>query len=139
MIRKMLTAKVNAENWLILIRIIAGLLIMVHGMGTFNPIHMKGNIDWLTDLHFPAPTFMAYLGKGSEFIGGILLILGLLTRFAATVLVINMSVITFIMGSGKIFTEDQPPFLLLILFVYLLIMGGGNYSLDKILLDKSSK
>jgi putative oxidoreductase len=62
----------------------------------------------------------------------------LLTRPVALALVINMSVITFIMGSGKIFEDDQPPFLFLVLFLFLLVTGGGKYSLDKWLFDKPS-
>ncbi|MEC5145889.1 DoxX family protein [Chitinophaga sp. 212800010-3] len=136
MIKKLLISPVNVENGLVFIRVMAGLLIFVHGLGIFSQGHMEGNIAWLTDLHFPAPVLMAYLGKGTELAGGILLILGLLTRPVALALVINMSVITFMMGSGKIFEDDQPPFLFLVLFLFLLVTGGGKYSLDKWLFDK---
>lgn len=136
MIKKLLISPVNVENGLVFIRVMAGLLIFVHGLGIFSQGHMKGNIAWLTDLHFPAPVLMAYLGKGTELAGGILLILGLLTRPVALALVINMSVITFMMGSGNIFEDDQPPFLFLVLFLFLLVTGGGKYSLDKWLFDK---
>lgn len=137
MLRNLLTSKVISENALIPVRLITGSLIMVHGFGIFNPGHMNGNIAWLSDIHFPLPVLMTYLGKGAELVGGIMLILGMLTRFASLVLVINMAVITFVLGSGKIFEEDQPAFLFLLLFICLFIAGGGRYSLDKLWFDKS--
>jgi putative oxidoreductase len=138
MLRTLFSTKPIFENSLLLIRIIAGLLIFMHGLGTFNEGHMKGNIAWLSDLHFPAPVFMAYLGKGAELIGGVLLMLGLFTRVAAIVLVINMSVICFVLGSGNIFTDDETPFLLLTLSVYLFIAGPGKISLDYFIFDRKS-
>lgn len=139
MIQKMLTSKVKVENWLLFIRVIGGLLIFVHGLGIFNPGHMQGNIAWLTDIHFPAPSFMAYLGKGTELAGGVLLIVGLATRIAGALLVINMAVITFILGSGNIFDAEELPFLLLVVFLFLAITGAGNYSLDNWLFNREKR
>jgi putative oxidoreductase len=139
MLRKFLSSKVISENGLALIRMMAGMLILVHGFGLFHQGHMEGNVAWLTDLHFPAPVFMAYLGKGAEFIGGIFLVLGLLARFTAVVLMINMAVITFVMGSGRIFSEDEQPWLLLILFLWIFFNGAGKWSLDRLLFDKQLK
>jgi putative oxidoreductase len=133
MLKTFFSWKPVTENALLVIRLSAGLLILVHGLGTFNPAHMEGNVAWLTDLHFPAPAFMAYLGKISELLGGVLLILGLLTRLASLTLIINMLVITAVLGSSKIFTEDQHPFLLMLSFVYLLLSGPGKISLDYLL------
>jgi len=100
---------------------------------------MDGNVAWLTDIHFPLPVFMAYLGKGAELIGGILIVLGLFTRIAAIVLIINMAIITFVLGSGKIFEDDQHPFLLLVLFVYLFFVGAGKLSLDHKLFNSNGE
>ena len=138
MLNKFLTSRVISENGLTLIRIIAGILILVHGFGLFNKGHMAGNVAWLTDIHFPAPVFMAYLGKSAEFIGGIFLVLGLLARFTAVALIINIAVITFVLGSGKIFTDDQQPLLLLVLFLWVFFNGAGKWSLDRLLFDKAS-
>jgi putative oxidoreductase len=136
MLKTLLASKALFENWLVLIRLITGLLIFVHGLGTFNKGHMDGNIAWLTDLHFPVPVLMAYIGKGAELFGGVLLMLGLFTRISALVLIIDMLVITIVLGNGKIFTEDQQPFLLLLLFAYLFFAGPGKISLDHLLFNK---
>lgn len=137
MLKTLLASKALFENWLVLIRLITGLLIFVHGLGTFNKGHMDGSIAWLTDLHFPAPVLMAYIGKGAELFGGVLLMLGLFTRISALVLIIDMLVITMVLGNGKIFTEDQQPFLLLLLFAYLFLAGPGKISLDHLLFNKT--
>jgi putative oxidoreductase len=118
---------------LVLIRITVGLLIADQGLGIFNPEHMKGNVAWLTDIHFPLAQVMAYVGKCSELIGGILLAFGFLTRFNCFILTINMSVITFVMGDGKVFGNEQHPFLFLLLFIVFLIQGGGKWSVDNVL------
>src|SRR4051812_40869661 len=109
MLRRLLASRPFFENRLVVIRVIAGLLIFVHGLGAFHKGEMDGNIAWLTDLHFPFPILMAYIGKGAELFGGILLMLGLITRIAALILIIDMLVITSVLGNSKIFTEDQPP------------------------------
>lgn len=137
MLKTLLASKALFENWLVLIRVISGLLIFVHGLGIFSKGHMDGNVAWLTDLHFPLPVLLAYIGKGAELIGGALLILGLFTRIATLILIINMLVITFVLGNGKIFTDDQHPFLLTLLFVYLFFIGSGKISLDHLLFNKT--
>ncbi len=136
MIRQLISDKLIFENWLVAIRVLLGLIIANHGSGVFDPKHMNGNVQWLTDIHFPVPLFMAYLGKTTELIGGIFLLFGLFTRFWCIALIINMIVITFVMGGGKILGDDQHTFLLLLFFVTFLILGGGKWSLDHRLFAK---
>jgi len=137
MLKALLTSKILFENWLVLIRVITGFLIFIHGLDTFNKENMNGNIAWLTDLHFPVPVVMAYIGKGAELIGGVLLILGFFTRFAALILVFDMLVITTVLGNGKIFTDSQHSFLFLLLFACLFFVGPGKISLDHLLFNKT--
>ena len=132
MLKRLLTTRVIFENWLIVIRVITGIMIAVYGLEVFNPEKMKGNAAWLTDIHFPVPVFMAYLGKITELAGGILLLAGLCTRFVSIALVINMSVITIFMGNCKIFGDAQLPFLFLLFFLSFILYGGGKWSLDNL-------
>jgi putative oxidoreductase len=136
MLKKFFTTQVIFENWLIVIRAFIGLMIAVYGLETFNPEKMKGNVAWLTDIHFPVPIFMAYLGKITELAGGILLIAGLCTRFVSIALVINMSVIIIFMGNYKIFGDAQLPFLFLLFFLSFILYGGGKWSLDNLLFNQ---
>ena len=50
----------------------------------FHPAERAFFIKWFGDeLHFPVPLAMAFLAKGAELSGGILVFLGLFTRPAA--------------------------------------------------------
>lgn len=115
---------------LALIRVITGVLMIYHGLELFDAEKIKGYGQWLSDLKFPAPVLMAYLGKGAEFAGGILLLLGFFTRSAALLIAVTMLVVSFFMGNGKLFTDDQHPFLFVLLAMLFFFTGPGHWSLD---------
>ena len=113
-----------------LIRLIVGLFISYHGLEVFDHQKLDEYAKWLTDLHFPSPRFMAGLGKGTELIAGIMLLTGFLTRLAVISLIITMLIITFGMGKGNIFMDDQHPFLFVLLSLVIFFTGSGKFSLD---------
>ena len=89
--------------------------------------------------HFPDPLHVGQnLSLGlvafAETAGAILLALGLLTRFGALTLVIDLGVAFFMVhktiGSGEL------AFIYLAGFATLLIAGGGKFSVDKALFGK---
>ena len=124
---------------LFLVRLATGAFMLYHGWEVFLPNKMEGYAQWLADLKFPMPQLMAYLGKGCELASGLLLIAGLFTRFASLALAITMGVICFFMGKGRIFTEDQHPFLFVLLAAVFFFMGAGKWSLDHRLKSMASR
>jgi uncharacterized membrane protein YphA (DoxX/SURF4 family) len=88
------------------------------------------------DLGFPAPLFMAFLAKATEFVGGILICLGLVTRVSASLIAVVMLVAT--LGANidyhvkeHLLKEDAVVTISSFLFACLLVIeGGGKYSLD---------
>lgn len=66
----------------------------------------------------------------AEFFCSILLIIGLGGRFAALVLIINMSVAAFIALNGQPFNKMELPLLYLLIFITLFVTGPGKYSVD---------
>jgi len=116
-----------------IIRIIVGALMTYHGLEIFNAETMDGYVKRLSELHFPSHALLAYLGKGSELIGGVFLTLGLLTRLAIIPLIATMAIICFGMGSGRFWYEDQHPFLFILLCLVFFFYGPGRFSLDKII------
>ena len=121
---------------ILLVRVMTGLIILHYGLELFNPDKMTGYQQWLTDIHFPVPFLMAWLGKATELAGGGLLMIGLFTRFVSIPLIITMGVVTFIMGKGNIFADEQLPFLLLLLCFVFLSTGAGIWSLDYLFFHK---
>jgi putative oxidoreductase len=111
-------------------RIITGILLIYHGVQVFDSGEMSGYGTWLNDLGFPVPALMAYLGKGSELVGGVCLVLGVFTRLASIIVILTMAGITFGMGHAKIFTDDQHPFLFILLGLIFFFAGPGPWSLD---------
>jgi hypothetical protein len=72
------------------------------------------------------------LAATAEIAGSVLLILGALTRFAAAVLAINMSVALFIVHHGDMTQAGggEPAALYLFGYITVLIAGGGRFSAD---------
>ncbi len=118
------------ENCYSLVRMFVGITLLYHGFEIFNAQQIADYGKWLKDLHFPVPVIMAYIGKGSEFVGGLLLVFGLFTRTACVLLILTFTGITFFIGHGKVLTEDQHPFLYVVLSLIYLFAGPGNLSLD---------
>ncbi len=122
---------------LAIIRIITGLLLIYHGREVFIPEQMKGYTQWLGDLQYPKPALFAYAGKGAELVGGISLLLGLWVRYCMLPLVATLLLITFTMGHGNIFTDDQHPFILALLCAVFGVIGSGAWSMDGYLAAKN--
>lgn len=74
---------------LLILRLVLGTIMIAHGWQKIAG-HLHGIMGMLPHLGIPA--WMAYLVVAAEFGGGILVVLGLLTRFAATAIFIDMTV-----------------------------------------------
>ncbi len=117
---------------LLVLRLVLGAVMVAHGyhkvFGGFS--HVQGMVK---GIGFPG--WMAYPLAGTEFVGGILLIAGLLTRFVSIAMLIDMSV-----AIGKIhwkngFTADHGvefPLSLAAIAFALIFFGAGPIALDHI-------
>ena len=114
-----------------IIRIITGLLMVYHGLEVFESAKMQEYASWDSIKSMPFPTFWAYLGKGSELVGGVLLTLGFMTRPASLLIALTMLFICFKIGDGKFWYEDQHPFLFALLAMIYFFAGPGQWSVDK--------
>jgi putative oxidoreductase len=119
------------------IRIVVGLLMVYHGIEVFDSELMQGYIKWDVFKN-KAATFMVYLGKSSELIAGIFLTLGLLTRVGAIILLGTMLYITFFVGQGRFWYQDQHPFMFVLFAVLFFFTGPGAWSLDAVLFKKEN-
>ena len=126
---------------LLLFRLHLGLSIAIHaGWPKMNTLSAPG---WFADqvaglgFTFPSPAFWAALASWGEFIGGICIALGLLTRFSALQLAFQFFVISFLWYdnpeplSGMYFQNT-----LFMGFVLLIFTGAGKYSVDRLILNR---
>jgi putative oxidoreductase len=113
---------------LAILRIITGLLLVYHGKEVFDGALMGEYQKWT---QFGGSAWMPYLGKGAEFVAGLLLVAGFLTRIAAFITIGTFAYITFFIGGGKFWYEDQHPFMFLLLGALFLFAGGGLWSIDR--------
>jgi putative oxidoreductase len=74
----------------------------------------------------------------AEVVGALLLTVGLLTRVAAAVLVIDMFVAFLMVNKTDMHGEGELAFLYLAGFVVLAIAGGGLFSLDTVAFNNKS-
>jgi putative oxidoreductase len=114
-----------------IVRVITGLLLAYHGFEVFDAKLMKDYAQWDMFKDLPIGLVLVYLGKGAEFVAGILLALGLFTKLASVITIITMLGIMFFVGHGKFWYEDQHPFLFVLLALIFLFNGGGRWSIDE--------
>ena len=131
MIRSILTASPGLTGKAIaFVRIIVGLMLVYHGWEVFDRKVMEGYATWDQFKSNSSPMLRVYLGKGSELVAGILLTLGLFTRLAAIILIITLGYIAFFVGHGKVWYEDQHPFMFVLFGLLFFFTGPGSWSMD---------
>ena len=101
------------------------------GSGLAATIH-----DLVTKVGIPAP--LAYTNCFVELIGGLLLMVGLLTRPVALLITINMLVATVVMWPNGVLAWAAYPLSLMISAVVILLAGPMAYSLDALLLSRQA-
>ncbi|HEV2836894.1 MAG TPA: DoxX family protein [Pyrinomonadaceae bacterium] len=138
MFRKLIA---TSSTWFTLpIRLGLGAVMIAHGsqkvLGTFNGPGFKTYISGTTPFGFMRPAWLwLSLAAFSEFVGGILVLLGFLTRASAFFIACVM--LTAIIGvhwPGGFFAANRGyeyPMSLLAMALALLIAGGGQASIDK--------
>ena len=121
-----------AERWAhLFLRLFAGAVIAQHGAQKLFGI--LGGVDGAGHAATLGLTLRGVAGP-LEFIGGLLIMLGLFTRPVAFILAGEMAVAYFLMHSPKSFwpiqNHGEVPVLLCFAFLYLATTGAGTYSLD---------
>jgi putative oxidoreductase len=118
------------------VRIMVGVVFM--GTGWTKLTHLAQITANFRGLGIPAPEILTPFVSGVEFVGGLLLLLGLLTRFAAVPLMIVMIVAIVSAKAGDI--DSLETFLgfeevsYFVMFAWLGIAGPGPVSLDHFIL-----
>jgi putative oxidoreductase len=121
----------NQDLGLLVFRIIIGFtMAFAHGIGKMPPPDML--VEGVGAMGFPMPIVFAWSAALSEFLGGILIGLGLWTRLASFLLGFTMAVAFFIVHGADPFAKKEMAFLYLAACILLVFQGAGKYSLDRL-------
>jgi putative oxidoreductase len=102
------------------IRSVVGVIFILHGVGKFNP----GFVNFISSLGLP-PEMQIPIAL-AEVVPGILMILGIFTRFSASLLsIVMIGAIFLVKGAQNITGEKAVEFDLILLAVSLLIIVAG--------------
>ncbi len=132
-----ITALLHAFRWLppLVARISVGWVFVESGWGKLH--HLDKVEAFFTGLQLPAPAFQAHLVATTEFVGGLLLLGGLLSRLASVPLSIIMIVAIATAKADELHGFSDligfSEYLYLLLLFYVLVQGPGGLALDSIL------
>ena len=121
-----------------MIRIILGLMLIYHGQEVFNKSLMHDYATW-DSLKGPSGLLKVYFGKSSELLAGISLLLGIGTRLGSLLMITTFLYITFFVGNGRFWYEDQHPFMFVLFGLVYFLNGPGIWSLDRWFFKPKSK
>ncbi len=125
----------NVNFGLLILRVFAGLaLALAHGIGKLPP--SQGFIDGISDMGFFAPGFFAWVSGLTEFVGGVLVAIGLATRPAALFIGINMGVAAFLSHADDPFMGKEKALLFFFIALFVFVTGAGKYSFDSLINKK---
>ena len=141
----------TSNDWtLTLLRLVMGMIFFAHGaqkaLGWFGGYGFSGTMGFFTGMmHIPAP--FAFLAICAEFLGGIGLIVGALTRIAAfgiatnmvvAILMVHSQVGFFMNWTGQQKGEGFEYHLLAIaIAIVLMARGSGSFSVDQVLSSRA--
>ena len=117
-----------------LLRVVSGLLFFQAGS-----VILLGWFGGMPGAPGATPPLMSQIGIGGalEFFGGILIMLGLLTRPVAFILSGEMAVAYWQFhapnGAWPILNHGEPAVLLCFIFLFLAASGGGDWSVDALI------
>lgn len=125
--------------FLLFIRVYWGLQLAQNGWGKLH--HLDKVTEYFQSINTPSPGMTAHAVAVLEFVGGILLLSGLASRFISALLTVNLigaywfgdhdALLSFFSDPGKFYAAD--PFTFLFVAVIVLLFGPGYLSLDALI------
>jgi putative oxidoreductase len=115
----------------IFIRLIVGFH-LIYGTqdNVFSYARMEEFAGFLSVRGVPFPLFSAFLSAYSQFICGVLFIVGFATRFGAVVMIINFIGALIIAHIGDTYPNMFPALMMLAAAWFFLLHGAGKLSVD---------
>ncbi|HUH33266.1 MAG TPA: DoxX family protein [Daejeonella sp.] len=121
----------NADIALLILRIVIGVLMLVHGFPKMLTLFSGEPVQ------FPAllgtPEFSLGMAVFAEVVCSLLIIFGIATRLATIPLIVTMLVAVLLVHGADPFTKQEMGLHYLLSYIVLLITGSGKYSIDQLL------
>ena len=130
----------NMQPWgATILRLVLGVSMVYHGWDKVIPsggLHAHNNFSALDHFaHFVVtlglPYWLGYVSALTELVGGILLVLGLLTRLAAFMVACNMLVALLWVNIHKGYAGSEYSLALIAIALMVLFHGPGKLALDR--------
>ncbi len=126
---------------LLIVRLVLGVIFIYHGsqkvFGWFGGSGVAGLTRSLTNQGSAFPALLAWMAALSEFLGGIFVLVGLLTPFAAAFIISAMLVAIVSVHFKKGFANSKGGYefnlSLIALALVLVLLGAGLYSIDALI------
>jgi putative oxidoreductase len=128
------------QPWgIFLLRLVLGLAMLIHGYprviptGSFHIHNASSALDHSAHLAaaLGLPSWFGTASALTEFVGGLLLILGLLTRFAAFLVTLDMLIFLIVSDIHHGYASSEYHLALAAIAFLLLLTGSGKAALDR--------
>lgn len=120
------------EIAMLLLRVTVGLFMaLLHGYGKL-PVSDEF-IQGTASLGFPFPFFFAWAAGLTEFLGGILLALGVFTRPVGFLLAVTMGVAAFMQHAADPLQVKEMALLYFVMAIVFMVRGGNKFSVDSLI------
>jgi putative oxidoreductase len=119
----------NVDFALLIVRVSFALMMLTHGLPKLEKL-IAGETVAFVNVMGLGRTLSLTLAVFAEVVCSVFLLFGLWTRFAAFFMACTMAVAAFYIHGGDPFSQREMSLLYLVVYVMLLLVGGGKYSID---------
>ena len=128
----------NVDFALFILRLGVSALMLTHGYPKLMNL-LAGEPYSFASIFGMSAVLSLILAVFAEFVCSLLLIAGFLTRLAAVPLIGTMAVAAFYVHRDDPFSTKEKALLFLLIYIVLLLTGGGKFSIDYLILRKRRK
>ena len=139
--KRLFNTNLNLESThliLLLVRITVAAFMLTHGYPKLQKLLAGGEIQFGDPIGVGVHTSLV-LAVFAEFACSILIFLGLATRLATLPLIVTMAIAVFIVHATDAFGNKELGLLYLLIYLVLLVVGAGKYSIDQLISRNSHR
>lgn len=139
--KRLFNTNLNLESthlMLLVIRIAVAAFMLTHGYPKLQKLLAGGEIQFGDPIGVGVHTSLV-LAVFAEFVCSILIFLGLATRLATLPLIVTMAIAVFIVHAADPFVNKELGLLYLLIYLVLLVVGAGKYSIDQLISRNSHR